>query len=85
MIDGLNVVSTTDYAAEQFDHLEVLNGLAGSLYGPANPAGLFNFVSKRPTDTPQHSITVGVEPGSAICCLVILAVRWMITTGCATA
>ncbi|WP_258576463.1 Plug domain-containing protein [Candidatus Pantoea persica] len=37
MIDGLNVVSTTDYAAEQFDHIrvdhiEVLNGLAGSLY-----------------------------------------------------
>ena len=47
MIDGLNVVSTTDYSAEQFDHIEVLNGLAGSLYGPANPAGLFNFVSKR--------------------------------------
>lgn len=63
MIDGLNVVSTTDYAAEQFDHLEVLNGLAGSLYGPANPAGLFNFVSKRPTDTPQHSITVGGGTG----------------------
>ncbi|WP_376787604.1 TonB-dependent receptor plug domain-containing protein, partial [Pantoea vagans] len=39
MIDGLNVVSTTDYAAEQFDHIEVLNGLAGALYGPANPAG----------------------------------------------
>ncbi|WAH61703.1 TonB-dependent receptor plug domain-containing protein (plasmid) [Pseudomonas silvicola] len=26
MIDGLNVVSTTDYAAEQFDQIEVLNG-----------------------------------------------------------
>lgn len=63
MIDGLNVVSTTDYAAEQFDHIEVLNGLAGSLYGPANPAGLFNFVSKRASDTPQHSITVGAGTG----------------------
>ncbi|MDI9222713.1 TonB-dependent siderophore receptor [Pantoea sp. EA-12] len=63
MIDGLNVVSTTDYAAEQFDHIEVLNGLAGSLYGPANPAGLFNFVSKRGSDTPQHSITVGAGTG----------------------
>lgn len=63
MIDGLNVVSTTDYAAEQFDHLEVLNGLAGSLYGPGNPAGLFNFVAKRPTDQPQHSLTVGAGTG----------------------
>lgn len=63
MIDGLNVVSTTDYATEQFDHIEVLNGLAGSLYGPANPAGLFNFVSKRASDTPQHSITVGAGTG----------------------
>ncbi|MFU9137593.1 TonB-dependent receptor [Erwinia tasmaniensis] len=63
MIDGLNVVSTTDYAAEQFDHIEVLNGLAGSLYGPANPAGLFNFVAKRPTDIAQHSLTVGAGTG----------------------
>ncbi|MDL4915981.1 MAG: TonB-dependent siderophore receptor [Enterobacterales bacterium endosymbiont of Blomia tropicalis] len=63
MIDGLNVVSTTDYAAEQFDHIEVLNGLAGSLYGPANPAGLFNFVAKRATDSPQNSVTVGAGTG----------------------
>lgn len=63
MIDGLNVVSTTDYAAEQFDHIEVLNGLAGSLYGPANPAGLFNFVSKRASDTPQRSVTLGGGSG----------------------
>lgn len=63
MIDGLNVVSTTDYAAEQFDHIEILNGLAGALYGPANPAGLFNFVAKRPTDTAQHSLTFGVGTG----------------------
>ncbi|GAA0486819.1 TonB-dependent siderophore receptor [Tatumella punctata] len=63
MIDGLNVVSTTDYSAEQFDHIEVLNGLARSLYGPANPAGLFNFVSKRGTDTPYHSLTAGGGSG----------------------
>lgn len=63
MIDGLNVVATTDYATEQFDHLEVLNGLGGSLYGPANPAGLFNFVAKRPTDIAQHSLTFGAGTG----------------------
>ncbi len=63
MIDGLNVVSTTDYAAEQFDHIEVLNGLAGSLYGPANPAGLFNFVAKRGTDLPQRRLRIGGGSG----------------------
>jgi len=63
MIDGLNVVSTTDYAAEQFDHIEVLNGLGGSLYGPANPAGLFNLVAKRPTDIARHSLTFGAGTG----------------------
>lgn len=49
-IDGLNAVSTTDYSAEEFEQVEVLNGLSGSLYGPANPAGTFNYVQKRPTD-----------------------------------
>ena len=64
MIDGLNVVSTTEYPAEQFQQIEVLNGMAGALYGPANPAGMFNFVSKRPTDTPLHRMTVGAGTGS---------------------
>lgn len=64
MIDGLNSVSTTEYAAEQFQSVEVLNGLAGSLYGPANPAGMFNLVSKRPLDTPLHRVTVGASTGN---------------------
>lgn len=64
MIDGLNAVSTTEYAAEQFQSVEVLSGLAGSLYGPANPAGMFNLVSKRPTDTPLHRVTVGASTGN---------------------
>ncbi len=59
LIDGLNVVSTTPYPVEQFDHIEVLNGLGGALYGPANPAGMFNLVSKRPSDLPQHTLTLG--------------------------
>lgn len=62
-LDGLNVVSTTDYPAEQLDNVQVLNGLAGSLYGPANPAGTFNFISKRPTDERLNSVTVGVGTG----------------------
>ena len=58
-IDGMNAVSTTDYAAEQFEQVEVLSGLSGSLYGPANPAGTFNYIQKRPTDQPLRRFTLG--------------------------
>jgi len=66
MLDGLNIVSTTEYPAEQFEEVQVLNGLAGSMYGPANPAGIFNFVSRRPTDEPHHSVTVGIGTGLSV-------------------
>jgi iron complex outermembrane receptor protein len=62
-LDGLNIVSTTDYPAEQFDSIQVLNGLAGSLYGPANPAGMFNFISRRPTDVTRNRLTLGMGTG----------------------
>ncbi len=58
-IDGLNIAATTDYAIEQFDRVEVLNGLAGALYGPASPAGTFNYVFKRPTADPLNAFTLG--------------------------
>lgn len=58
-IDGLNAVSTTDYSAEEFEQIEVLNGLSGALYGPANPAGTFNFIQKRPTDERLVRFTFG--------------------------
>lgn len=63
-IDGLNAVSTTDYPLEQFDRIEVLNGLAGALYGPANPAGTFNYVQKRPTDSRLFRVTLGYASGT---------------------
>ncbi|MGF6573856.1 iron complex outermembrane receptor protein [Paraburkholderia sp. GAS333] len=63
-IDGLNVVSTTDYPLEEFDRIEVLDGLAGSLYGPANPAGTFNYVQKRPTDDRLMRFTLGYSTQS---------------------
>lgn len=58
-IDGLNIAATTDYAIEQFDRIEVLNGLAGALYGPASPAGTFNYVFKRPTDQSLSAFKLG--------------------------
>lgn len=58
-IDGMNIAATTDYPAEQFERIEVLNGLAGALYGAANPAGTFNYVLKRPTAEPLRRLTAG--------------------------
>jgi iron complex outermembrane recepter protein len=49
-LDGMTMFITVATAIEQFQQIEVVNGLSASLYGPANPSGMFNFVSKRPTD-----------------------------------
>ncbi|MCX2560139.1 TonB-dependent siderophore receptor [Acetobacter farinalis] len=60
-LDGLNVVSTTPYPAEWVDNLQVLNGLAGALYGPENPAGVFEYTLKRPTNRRTERLSVGVD------------------------
>jgi iron complex outermembrane recepter protein len=49
-LDGLNVVGTTAIAAENLQGVQVLNGMAGALYGPQSPAGVFDYQLKRPTD-----------------------------------
>ncbi len=66
-LDGLNVVGTTAIAAENLGGIEVLNGLAGSLYGPQTPAGVFNYVLKRPTarGLVQRGATSSTRPGSS--------------------
>lgn len=51
-LDGLNIIGTTAIPAENLSGIQVLNGMAGSLYGPESPAGVFNYTLKRPTDTP---------------------------------
>jgi iron complex outermembrane receptor protein len=57
-IDGMTVFITVATAMEQFQQIEVVNGVSASLYGPANPSGMFNFVSKRPTDEAQRQVGV---------------------------
>jgi iron complex outermembrane receptor protein len=64
-LDGLNIVSTTDYPAEEFDRVDVLDGLSGAIYGPTNPAGTFDFIAKRPTSTRLRSIRIGYTAGGA--------------------
>jgi len=51
-LDGLNIIGTTAIPAENLNGIEVLNGLAGSLYGPETSAGVFNYLLKRPTRQP---------------------------------
>ena len=51
-LDGLNVIGTTAMASEGLAGIQVMNGLAGALYGPQPPAGVFNYLLKRPTDAP---------------------------------
>lgn len=58
-LDGMKVVGTTAYPMEMMERLEVINGLTGALYGPANPGGTFNYVQKRPTDQPLRNFTLG--------------------------
>lgn len=58
-IDGLNIAATTDYPIEQFQRIDVLNGLAGALFGPAQPGGTFNYIMKRPTAEPLQRLTAG--------------------------
>jgi iron complex outermembrane receptor protein len=57
-LDGMIMFITVATAMEQFQQIEVVNGVSASLYGPANPSGMFNFVSKRPTDTGPRQVGV---------------------------
>jgi iron complex outermembrane receptor protein len=58
-LDGFNVSGTTAYPMELFERVEVIASLTGALYGPANPAGNFNAIAKRPTASPLSRFTLG--------------------------
>jgi iron complex outermembrane receptor protein len=57
-LDGMTMFITVATALEQFQQIEVVNGLSASLYGPANPSGMFNFISKRPTESDFREASV---------------------------
>jgi iron complex outermembrane recepter protein len=63
-LDGLNTIGTTAIAAENLSGIEVLNGLAGSLYGPETPAGVFNYLLKRPTSEPLLRLVESYDSNS---------------------
>lgn len=64
-LDGLNIVSTTAFPVEMLERLDVLNSLTGALYGPASPAGQFNFIAKRPTEETLNNVTLGYQSRGA--------------------
>lgn len=62
-LDGTRMPSDTSfgYAIPNFDpygleRIDVLHGPSSVLYGQANPGGIANLVSKRPTTTPIHEV-----------------------------
>lgn len=64
-LDGFNVVATTALPIAAYDRIEVLNSLTGAIYGPASPAGDFNFVMKRPTADYENTVTTGISGNGA--------------------
>lgn len=60
-LDGMTMYITVANAIEQFQQIEVLNGISASLYGPANPSGMFNFVSKRPPETELRRVNLSYD------------------------
>jgi iron complex outermembrane receptor protein len=59
--DGMGIAVTTPSALEEYEQIEVVSGLGGQLYGPTNPSGVFNFVTKRPTEQQFHEIELDYE------------------------
>ncbi|MBQ0208863.1 TonB-dependent siderophore receptor [Providencia rettgeri] len=62
-LDDLYIISTTAFPVEMLDRVDIINSLTGALYGPASPAGQFNFTAKRPEDVQR--LTLGYQSRNA--------------------
>lgn len=65
-MDGMTIFVTGANAMEPVQQLEVFTGAPAAAFGPANPAGVFNFVSKRPTSAALARVGVRYESGSIV-------------------
>lgn len=65
-MDGMTIFATGANAMEPVQQLEVFTGSPAAEFGPANPAGMFNFVSKRPTAQRMAKATLRYESGSIV-------------------
>jgi len=59
--DGMGFAVTTPSALEEYEQLELFAGLGGAMYGPTQPSGLFNFVTKRPTEEQFRELELDYE------------------------
>ena len=66
MKDGMGIAVTTPSALEEYEQVEVVNGLGGPLFGPANPSGMFNFITKRPTEERLGELELDYESDSVL-------------------
>ena len=58
-IDGMRSSVAAGGWLEDKERVEIMSGATSFLYGIASPAGMVNYVLKRPTATPTRSATVG--------------------------
>lgn len=66
-IDGLSVFSwSSELPLEHFDNIQVLKGAGGFLYGFAEPGGIVNYMTKRPTDQTRLSLTTQVTAAGTV-------------------
>jgi iron complex outermembrane receptor protein len=65
-MDGMGFAVTVPFALEEYQQIEVLSGVGGSMYGPSNPSGTFNFVTKAPTEDRFNEAEVDYEGRSVM-------------------
>ena len=65
-MDGMGFAVTVPFALEEYNQIEVLSGVGAPMYGPSNPSGTFNFVSKVPTEEPLRQAEVDYEGRSVL-------------------
>jgi iron complex outermembrane recepter protein len=63
-MDGMAIAITGGNAMEQYQELQVENGLGAAMYGPANPSGMFDFILKRPTEDRTTNIYLEQDSSS---------------------
>lgn len=57
-VDGMRTYFNAN-PVEDKESIEVMNGAESFLYGISNPAGMVNYILKRPTTTPIADVTIG--------------------------
>src|SRR5690606_34465404 len=66
-IDGKPFVSyVTTLPYEQFERIDLLKGASGFMYGFGAPGGMLNYVTKKPTDEPVRTLTLGYTSQSLL-------------------